>query len=103
VIAHGFGIRCGTFFNRVNRQKIQSFLQRNKFVPLFILSHILGYPEKGGCVLKSLRKPTLQFSNKKERGFMENSRMFLIRAALIAVGVVGMIITGWFTGYGNTG
>jgi len=34
---------------------------------------------------------------------MENSRMFLIRAALIAVGVVGMIITGWFTGYGNTG
>jgi mono/diheme cytochrome c family protein len=32
---------------------------------------------------------------------MENNRMFLIAAVLIALGVVGIITTGWFTGYGN--
>ena len=34
---------------------------------------------------------------------MENNRMFLIAAVLIAVGVVGIITTEWFLGYGNSG
>jgi mono/diheme cytochrome c family protein len=32
---------------------------------------------------------------------MENNRMLLIAAVLIALGAVGLITTGWFTGYGN--
>ncbi len=32
---------------------------------------------------------------------MEDNRTFLIAAVLIAVGVIGIIATGWFAGYGN--
>ncbi len=34
---------------------------------------------------------------------MENNRMFLIAAVLIALGVVGITTTGWFAGYGIPG
>jgi hypothetical protein len=33
---------------------------------------------------------------------MENNRTFLIAAILIAVGVVGIITTGWFANYQNS-
>jgi mono/diheme cytochrome c family protein len=34
---------------------------------------------------------------------MESNRMLLIGAVLVALGVVGMITTGWFSGYGDPG
>jgi mono/diheme cytochrome c family protein len=34
---------------------------------------------------------------------MQNNRPFLIAAVLIALGVVGIITTAWFAGYGNSG